>query len=268
LISSHTQAVVSGEPSEPGQTGSPAVSPEEDGDSTERGNVPSEIGDVSFPVSVRGYDRRAVDAYVDRVQRLVAELELTRSPETAVKHALERVGEQTKAILEQAGETVEQISVAARQEAEERTTRARGEADDIVAKAEAEEAEILARSRAEAEATVAQARKEAAEHLQRSQEEVGALREEAETKIRKLQGDTEIIRQQRSQLLDDIRVIATRVGQVAGAADARFPPPEAAEQEEEAIPLQPGATGEADTTEGIATDKPTADTGIRRHSPG
>jgi DivIVA domain-containing protein len=154
-----------------------AASDVEGRDSSESRSVPSEIGDVSFPVSVRGYDRRAVDAYVERVHQLLVELELTRSPEAAVKHALQRVGEQTKGILEQAGETAEQITVAARQEAEANTARATGEADDVVAKAKAEEAEILARSHAEAEATVAQARNEAAEHLQRSRNEVAALRE-------------------------------------------------------------------------------------------
>jgi DivIVA domain-containing protein len=260
--------MVGGEPVEPVQTGGGlAVSPEEGGDSTERRSVPSEIGDISFPVSVRGYDRRAVDAYVHRVRDLFAELELTRSPEAAVKHALERVGEQTKGVLERAGETAEQITVAARQAAEESTARATGEADDIIAKAKAEEAEILARSKAEAEATVAQARNDAAEHSQRSREEVAALREQAEAQLRELQADTGTIRHERSQLLDDIRKIATRVEKVASAADARFPPPAAAQQTDEGI-LQSGAAGEADATEVTATDKPTADTGTGRHSPG
>ncbi len=58
---------------------------------------------------------------MSRVQNLVAELEVTRSPEAAVKQALEQVGEQTKGILERVGETAEQITVAARQEAEEST---------------------------------------------------------------------------------------------------------------------------------------------------
>jgi DivIVA domain-containing protein len=260
--------VVSGERLEPGQTGGGlAASPEEGGDSTERRSVPSEVGEVAFALSLRGYDRGAVDAYVDRVQHLVAELELTRAPEAAVKHALERVGDQTKGILERAGETAEQVTIAARQEAEESTARAKGEAEDVVAKAKAEEAEILARSKAEAEATVGRARKEAAEHLQRSREEIAALREKAEAQMRELQADTETIRQERSQLLDDIREIATRVEEIAGAAVARFPRPEAIEQPEEGT-LQSGATGEADATEVAATDKPTAETGTRRHTPG
>ena len=41
--------------------------------------VPQEILDVSFPVSVRGYGRRAVDAYIKRVNRVIAELKVTAS---------------------------------------------------------------------------------------------------------------------------------------------------------------------------------------------
>ena len=241
--------MVSGEPHDPGQTdsgGSPA-SPEEGEDSTERRGVPREIGDVSFAVSVRGYDRGAVDAYVSRVQHLVAELEVTRSPEAAVKQALERVGEQTKGILERVGETAEQITVAARQDAEESTAAAKQEAEDIVANAKAAAAESIASSKAEAEATVAQARKEAAEHRQRAKDEVAALREEAEARMRELHADTETIQHERGQLLDDIHEIAARVEGVASAADARFPPPEEAEQAEEGT-LQSGAAGETKPT--------------------
>jgi DivIVA domain-containing protein len=62
--------------------------------------VPAAIRDVSFPSAARGYERRAVDAYVNQVNRLIAELEVSRSPQAAVRHALERVGEQTKALDE------------------------------------------------------------------------------------------------------------------------------------------------------------------------
>jgi cell division septum initiation protein DivIVA len=249
---------------EPGQTGGELTASLEHGEDTER--VASEIGVVSFPLSFRGYERRAVDAYVHRVQQWVAELEPTRSPEAAVKHALERVGEQTKGILERAGETAEQITVAARREAEATTAGAKGEADEIVAKAKVEESELLARTNAEAEATLAHARAEATEQLQRCREEIAALREEAEAQLRELEADTEAIRQQRSQLLTDIRQIATRIEQAAGAADARFPPPDTTGPAEEAI-KQPAATGEANATNDTATDVSTAETGTRRPSP-
>ena len=62
--------------------------------------------------------------------------------------------------------------------------------------------------------------------------------------MRELHADTETIQHERSQLLDDIHEIATRVEEVASAADARFPRPEAAEQAEEGN-RQSGTAGEA-----------------------
>jgi DivIVA domain-containing protein len=258
--------VVSGEARDPGQSEGeePPASPEGGGPS-ERRSVPTEIAEVSFPASLRGYDREAVDSYVSRVQQLVAELELTRSPEAAVKHALAQAGEQTKSVLAQAGETAEQITIAARQDAEASTARAKHEAEDRVASAKAEADEILARSKGEAEAAVAQARKEAAEHLERAREEVAALREAAERRMRELHADTEAIRHERSQLLDDIHEIATRVDEVASAADTRFPRAEASEPAGEQ--QQSEAAEEAQGTEDTATDKPTAEAVAHRHSP-
>ena len=65
-----------------------------------RDPLPPEIRDPSFSASVRGYDRHAVDAYVERVNRLIAELQVSGSPRAAVRHALDRVGEQTSSILQ------------------------------------------------------------------------------------------------------------------------------------------------------------------------
>jgi DivIVA domain-containing protein len=79
-----------------------------------RHHVPAEIRNISFPVSVRGYDRHAVDAYVARVNRVIAELEVSRSPQAAVRHALDRVGEQTITILNEARESAEKIADAAK----------------------------------------------------------------------------------------------------------------------------------------------------------
>jgi len=185
--------------------------------------VTNTIEDAEFPVSMRGYDREAVDSYVSRVREVVAQLETTRSPEAAVKDALEKVGEQTKIVLESAGQSAEQIRVAARREAEETSSRAKSEAEEILTKAKGESSDIVARSKAEAKERVGKARKEAAEHLQRTQEEVTALQEEAEARLRELEADTASIRQDRGALLDEIREFATRVEDVAAAADARFP---------------------------------------------
>jgi len=90
-----------------------------------------EIRSISFPVALRGYDRDAVDAYVERVNRLIAELEISRSPESAVKHAVAQVSEETRGILERAHETAEDI-----------TARSRSKADDRIQEADREAAEI------------------------------------------------------------------------------------------------------------------------------
>ncbi|MGH2833379.1 MAG: hypothetical protein ACRDK2_11455, partial [Solirubrobacteraceae bacterium] len=50
--------------------------------------------EADFPIALRGYDRDAVDAYIKRTSRLIAELYAARSPEAAVRRALDRVGEE------------------------------------------------------------------------------------------------------------------------------------------------------------------------------
>ena len=257
------------EPLEPDETES-ELSPgstEGDRDSIELGRVPKEIRDVSFRVSVRGYDRQAVDAYVTRVTQLIAELDVTRSPEAAVRRALEQVGEQTSGLLEQAGKTAEEITVGARQEAEESTARANAEAHEIVAKAKSEADEILGRTAAEAETTAAQSRKEAAERVQRSQKEVAALQAAAEARVRELQADAEAIRQERRALLDDIRAIAARVAATASEADARFPPREPAESADEAT-LEPEPEAETEPSAVGAADQPQDGNAGRQVQPG
>jgi cell division septum initiation protein DivIVA len=91
---------------------------------------------VDFPVALRGYDRFAVDAYVERTAQLVAELQSTRSPQGAVRRALERVGGEISGILQRAHDTADEITARSRAEAEERLETARREATEIAAEAE------------------------------------------------------------------------------------------------------------------------------------
>ena len=91
--------------------------------------------DVDFPVVLRGYDRIAVDAYVKKTSQLVAELQATRSPEAAVRRALERVGEEVSGILQRAHDTAAQITSQSRSEAEDRLEIARQEAADTTSHA-------------------------------------------------------------------------------------------------------------------------------------
>jgi cell division septum initiation protein DivIVA len=92
--------------------------------------------DADFPTALRGYDRVAVDEYVRQTRQLVAELQATRSPEAAVRRALERVGEQISGILQRAHETAEQITAQSRSEAEDRLEQARVEAAQVAYDAE------------------------------------------------------------------------------------------------------------------------------------
>jgi cell division initiation protein len=91
---------------------------------------------ADFPSALRGYDRLAVDAYVQQISQMVTELQATRSPEAAVRRALERVGEQISGILQRAHEAAEQITAQSRGEAEDRLERARSEAAEIIAAAQ------------------------------------------------------------------------------------------------------------------------------------
>ena len=84
-----------------------------------------------------GYDRREVDAFVERTaERLDAALE-ARTPDGAVKQALERVGEETSAVLQRAHQIAEDITARSRAAADDRRLRAEQEAAAIQQAAEA-----------------------------------------------------------------------------------------------------------------------------------
>jgi DivIVA domain-containing protein len=199
-----------------------------------RDRASAEVRDVSFPTAVRGYDRRAVDAYVKQVNTVIAELEVSRSPQAAVRHALDRVGEQTSGILQRARETAEEITAAANTEASETTARAKAEAEKLEASTRAEAEEILARSRSEA-----------AERLQRVEEEIESLRERAENQMRQLDADTETIQAERGAVLDEIRQLAGRLEEIADQAVARFPRRQTSEPTKEELRAEGGGQIEA-----------------------
>jgi cell division septum initiation protein DivIVA len=209
-----------------------------------RDPLPRAIRDPSFAAAVRGYDRRAVDTYVERVNRLIAELQVSGSPRAAVRHALDRLGEQTSSILQRARETAEEITTSARQEAEQTTARARAEGEEILATAQGEADDARSRARAEAHAmladaeeqadeiltsardesenTLARARLDAERRVRSAEDEAAALRERAEADRRALQADTAAISEERGLLIDELRRIGERLGEiVADTEEAR-----------------------------------------------
>jgi cell division septum initiation protein DivIVA len=157
-----------------------------------------EIRATTFPVALRGYDRRVVDGYVARVERLVGEVEARHSPDAAVRRALDRVGEETSSILQRAQETGDEL-----------TARSRAQADDRL-------------RRAEQEAT---AMREEAEQAART------LREDSEAQLRELDADLEAIWEERRRLIEDVRRLSETLALVAEAAGERFPADAAAGDE-------------------------------------
>jgi DivIVA domain-containing protein len=221
--------------------------------------VPRDILDVSFPVSVRGYDRHAVDTYVKRVNRVIAEVKVSASPPAAVRHALDQAQEKVEALLQAAREAAEEMTTSARQEASESSARAKAEAADLMVNTSAEAdrvktetVELLASSRAEAEAIVAKAKSdaneivseattkaqdtharaqaEADERRRQLHDELTRLQEQAQTRMEQIHADTEAIGNRRSQFLNDIRAMANGLVELADAAAARVQPADVAEE--------------------------------------
>src|SRR5579884_1797261 len=149
-----------------------------------------EVANVDFPVVLRGYDRLAVDAYVKRVSQLVAELDASRSPEHAVRRALERVGEEVSGILQRAHETAEQITSQSRVEAEDRVLSARREAESLVHSARSEAESIMA---------------------------------EAQRRVSELDAETDRIWEERHRIVEDARSLSAQLLAMAESAIQRFP---------------------------------------------
>jgi DivIVA domain-containing protein len=149
-----------------------------------------EVANVDFPVALRGYDRIAVDAYVKRTAQLVAELNAGRSPQAAVRRALERVGEDVSGILQRAHETAEQITAQSRVEAEDRLESARREAEQLVGTA---------------------------------RQEADALLSEARGQLRELDAETDRIWAERHRIVEDAHNLASQLLTLAEAAVERFP---------------------------------------------
>jgi DivIVA domain-containing protein len=106
-----------------------------------------EISNRSFPIVMRGYDRAAVDAFVEEVTRIVSDLEARQSQESAIQRAIEELGEETASILQRAHETADEIAARSRAQAEGRIQRAEREADLLRQEANAYSEKIVVDTR-------------------------------------------------------------------------------------------------------------------------
>jgi DivIVA domain-containing protein len=142
----------------------------------------AEVQSVRFSTALRGYDREEVDRYITRVNQLLAELQITAAPQSAIKHALEQVSRDTKSVVREA-----------RQEADEITRQSRSRADDRV-----QEATKEAQKLREAGEREANELREAA-----AQEARGTLAG-AETRIRGLEADVEAMIEKRDRAVEEL----------------------------------------------------------------
>jgi DivIVA domain-containing protein len=96
----------------------------------------AELRQPDFPIVMRGYDRAAVDAYIERVNQAIADLQVGRSPQSAIRHALDQVGEETRGILERAHDTADEITARSQAQAAGRVDEAEREARELIETAE------------------------------------------------------------------------------------------------------------------------------------
>ncbi|HWE13546.1 MAG TPA: hypothetical protein VG365_08550 [Solirubrobacteraceae bacterium] len=170
---------------------------------TERDRMIKEARKVEFPIGLRGYERGAVDRYVERVNRLLAELEMSSSPESAVRHALDEVSEETRDILQHAHQMADEI-----------TARSRSKADDRLQQAEREAQEVREAAQREAKETREAAQHEAHELRELTVSEAQNLRDVAQREAQDLretaQRETAELRDATMQEMADLKERAVR----------------------------------------------------------
>jgi DivIVA domain-containing protein len=113
-----------------------------------RGTPASELlQNVSFPLAVRGYDRRTVDEFLEELRNLVADLEAHQTREGVVQKALDELGEETAGSLQRAHETADEIAARSRAQADGRLQRAEREAEIVKREADEYAEQVVADTR-------------------------------------------------------------------------------------------------------------------------
>ena len=178
---------------------------------------------MRFATAMRGYEREAVDAYVSRVNQVIAELQITAAPESAIRHALEQVTDETKGLLERAHETADEITRRSRSQADDRVQRATQEAQQLQDASEEEARQLRDTAAHEAREVREAAAKEAREVREGAQREARETREAAEGRVRELETDGQAIMEERAQMIGELRELVRRLGEFTDVAAGRYP---------------------------------------------
>jgi DivIVA domain-containing protein len=224
----------------------------------ERDRMLKEARDVEFPIALRGYDRAAVDRHMEQLNRLIAELEMSASPESAVRHALDEVSEETRELLQRAHTTAEEITARSRAKADDRLQLAEREAGELREAAQREGQDLRETAQREAAGVRQLAAQEATELRETATREAQQLRadaqrdadelranarrdaeqmmEAAETRARELGRNAESIWRERRRLLGDMRAVADQLIAIDEAEEKRFNhlPTDAPDKQEDA----------------------------------
>ncbi len=179
-----------------------------------RERLVEEVRRIQFPVVLRGYDRGAVDRYLEHVNRLVTELEISSSPESAVRHALAEVSEEAGEVLRRARQRAEDVIERCRADAEVKLEQAEREAKETLEAAHQQAKEAREAAQAEAQNLREMTANEAKSLRETAQHESAELRETTIRQMAELteasEREAELLRATGQREADDIRSNARR----------------------------------------------------------
>jgi DivIVA domain-containing protein len=187
-----------------------------------------DLRDKRFSLAFPGYNRRQVDEHLIRVNRLLAELQITAAPESAIRHALAQVSEETASLLQNAKQSAEDITSRAQAEANDRLERAAQRAEE-----QHDAAEVEARQLRDAAAEEAKRVRETAAR------EAFEVREAAQARVRELEADAKAIAGERVRLIEGLRDLTSGLDAYLDEVERRYadiqpdpPPPQEPPQAE------------------------------------
>jgi DivIVA domain-containing protein len=168
----------------------------------------AEVQNARFSIALRGYDRDEVDRYMNRVNQMLAELQITAAPESAIKYALEQVSRDTRSTIQDAQREADEVTRDSRAKAHDRIEEATQEAEKLREAAEREAGQLREAAAQETHGTCAA----------------------AETRIRELEAELQSMTEKRDRAVEELEQLARSLAQfVEEQGRDGHPSPEPAE---------------------------------------
>ena len=157
-----------------------------------------------------------------RLSRILAELQITAAPESAIRHALAQVSEETTSLLERATRAAEETTSRARAEADQHLERAARETKEQQTAAAEEARQMRAAADDEANRLREAAAKEAHTIREAAQREANDVRQAAEKRVRELEADAQSIAGERLRQIEGLRELTRGLDAYLDSAEQRF----------------------------------------------